>query len=534
MAYREVTFVEVKEVIRQWLKGIGLKAISRGLGLDRNTVRRYVRAAEAEAIERGKFEPQQLDDTHVAAILARLNTKPERDRGSAWVMCVEHKPFIEEKLKDGLRLVKVQRLLNRQGVVLPYSTLHRFAASELEFGGAATSPPVDDCAPGAEVQVDTGWMRLTEPDESGKRRRFRAWIFTSVLTRHRFVYPCFRETVETAIEACEAAWQYFGGVFEVMIPDNTKAIVQRADPLTPQINAAFLEYAQSRDFVIDPARSKHPKDKARVERSVPDVREDCFAGEVLRTLEDAKARALHWTSKEYGMRRHTRTQRMPLEHFEAVEKSQLKPAPSGTYHVPKYSKPKVGPDQHVVIDKALYSLPREYKRKRVQARSDPWTVRIYFDSKLISTRTKLAPGGRDTDPAHFPPEQMAYAKRDTAFLRQQAAAHGEAIGRFADALLDVPMPWTRMRRVFALLGLCRRYRDDRVEEACRRALDAKMYDVRRLARMLEQAAPQAEKQTKAAPVISIARYLRDPRQFALPFGPNNSGGTNNNEGDESK
>jgi len=318
----------------------------------------------------------------------------------------------------------------------------------------------------------------------------------------------------------------------VLIPDNTKAIVNRADPLYPMINATFLEYAQARDFVIDPARSGRPKDKARVERSVPDVREDCFAGEVLRTLDEAKARALHWTSNEYGMRRHTTTQRMPLEHFEAVEKAQLKPAPTQTYHVPKHTKPKVGPDQHVVVDKALYSLPREYKRKRVEARSDPWTVRFYFESKLISTRTKLAPGGRHTDPAHFPPEQMAYAKRDTAFLRRQASAQGEAIGRFAEALLEGPMPWTRMRRVFALLGLCRRYRADRVEEACVRALDAKMYDVRRLGRMLEQAAPRIEKTNKVAPVISIARYLRDPRQFALPFGTAPT--ADPNDGDEPK
>jgi hypothetical protein len=355
-----------------------------------------------------------------------------------------------------------------------------------------------------------------------------------VHTRHRFVYPCFRETTETAIEACEAAWEFFGGVFAVLIPDNTKAIVQRADPLYPLINATFLEYAQSRDFVIDPARSKHPKDKARVERAVPDVREDCFAGEVLRTLDDAKVRALHWSLKEYGMRRHTTTQRMPLEHFEAVEKEKLKSAPTATYHVPKRSEPKIGPDQHAVVEKALYSLPREYKGKRVDARSDPWTVRFYFKGELISTRTRLPAGGRDTDPAHFPPEQSAYARRDTAFLRRQAAARGEAIGRFAAALLEGPLPWTRMRRVYALLGLCRRYRDDRVEEACKRAIEAKMYDVRRLGRMLEQAAPQTEKKTQEARVIPIARYLRDPRQFALPFSPKDSGELTNNDGEEPK
>ena len=78
---------------------------------------------------------------------------------------------------------------------------------------------VADCGPGEEVQIDTGWMTLLAPDTTGRRRRFRAWIFTSVLSRYRFVYPCFRETTAGAIEACEVAWGFFGGIFKVLIPD---------------------------------------------------------------------------------------------------------------------------------------------------------------------------------------------------------------------------------------------------------------------------------------------------------------------------
>jgi hypothetical protein len=74
-----------------------------------------------------------------------------------------------------------------------------------------------------------------------------------VRARHRFVYPAFEETTARAIEACEAAWDFFGGVFKVIIPDNTKAIIVHADPLAPRITPAFFEYAQARHFHIDPA-----------------------------------------------------------------------------------------------------------------------------------------------------------------------------------------------------------------------------------------------------------------------------------------
>lgn len=516
MAFREVTMLELKEVLLRWLAGEPKKAIARQLGVARNTVRRYVDAAVAEGLSAGEV-PGVLNDARLGAVVLRLRSVAAREHGESWSTCEARRSFIADKLGEGLLLTKVHRLLARSGVSVPYSTLHRFAASELDFGCAATSVPVADCGPGEELQVDTGWMTMLEPDVTGRRRRFRAWIFTSVCTRHRFVWPCLRETTESAIEACDAAWRFFGGVFRVLIPDNTKAIVQTADPLKPLIVAAFLEYAQARGFKIDPARARHPKDKARVERSVPTVREDCFRGERLLGIPDALRRAEQWSLTEYGVRRHTSTQRMPLEHFDAVEKSCLLPAPTEPYDVPKWCDPKVGPDQFAVVAKALYSLPREYRRKTLRARADSHTVRFYFDNQLIETAPRQPPGRRHINSTHFPAEKLAYAQRDTAFLRRQAATHGPAVARFTDALLAVELPWTRMRLVYALLGLCRRYGDARVDETCARALAADMRDFHRLRRMVEQAAPACSPSVTGSNVVPLARHLRPPSKYALPL-----------------
>ena len=102
----------------------------------------------------------------------------------------------------------------------------------------------------------------------------------------------------SAIQACEQAWQFFGGIFRVLLPDNTKAIVVKADPLDAHINPTFLEYAQARGFVVDPARARHARDKGRVERAVPSVRDDCFAGERLESFLEAHERAEHWCRQE--------------------------------------------------------------------------------------------------------------------------------------------------------------------------------------------------------------------------------------------
>jgi transposase len=530
MAFREVTVLELKEVLLRWLAGEPKKTIVRKLGVARNTVRRYVDAAVDEGLSVSDG-PKALTDERLAAVAVRLRSPSPRERGDAWCACEARRGFIAQKLADGLLLTKVHRLLRRSGVSVPYSTLHRYATSQLDFGSAPGSVPVADCAPGEELQVDTGWMTKLEADVFGHSRRFRAWIFTSVCTRHRFAWPCFRETTESAIEACEAAWRFFGGVFRVLIPDNTKAIVQVADPLKPLIVTAFLEYSQSRGFKIDPARARHPKDKARVERSVPTVREDCFRGERLLCLPDALRRAEYWSLNEYGMRRHSRTQRMPLEHFIAVERACLLPAPTEPYDVPTWCEPKIGPDQFAAVCKGLYSLPREYRRKTLRARADRSTVRFYFNGALVETAPRQPAGGRYVNPAHFPAERLAYGQRDTAFLRRQAATHGASVARFADELLAVDLPWTRMRLVYALLGLCRRYGDARVEDACAGALAVGMHDFHRLRRIVEQGAALAPTvTTKGSNVIPLARHLRPASQYALPL--RGGGESTRNEGED--
>jgi transposase len=91
-----------------------------------------------------------------------------------------------------------------------------------------------------------------------------------------------------------------GGVFRVLTPDNTKAIVAKADPLEPLLSQGFLEYAQARGFFIDSARVRKATDKARVERTVRDVRDDCFGSKEIVTLDQARDRALVWCRDEYG------------------------------------------------------------------------------------------------------------------------------------------------------------------------------------------------------------------------------------------
>jgi hypothetical protein len=79
-------------------------------------------------------------------------------------------------------------------------------------------------------------------------------------------------------------------------------------------------------------------------------------------------------------------------------------------------------------------------------------VRVFSRGQLIKVHPRQQPGGRSTDPADLPSERTIYALRDLDALQRLAAGHGPAIGAYAAALLDIPLPWTKMRQVYALLG----------------------------------------------------------------------------------
>ena len=135
----------------------------------------------------------------------------------------------------------------------------------------------------------------------------------------------------------------------------------------------------------------------------------------------------------------------------------------------------------------------------------------------MKTHPRKSPGDRSIDRNDFPAHKSAYAMRDIGFLQRQATQHGEAIGGFAHQVLEGPLPWTRMRRVYALLALVRRYGESRVEQTCRLALDAQMYDVRRLERMLQTATTAAPSTLPSSTTPAPARHLRPASQYSLPL-----------------
>ena len=157
------------------------------------------------------------------------------------------------------------------------------------------------------------------------------------------------------------------------------------------------------------------------------------------------------------MRIHGTTQCRPAELFTLEELSRLLPAPGGRYDVPLSATAKVHRDHHIEVAKALYSVPGNLIGQRVEVRADRQLVRIYWRGQLVKTHPRQPPGRRSTDRDDLPDGTAVYTLRDIEHLKRIAAGHDPAIGIYATALLDIPLPWTKMRQVYALLGLVKEW-----------------------------------------------------------------------------
>jgi transposase len=510
MAFREVAVTEIREVLRAWLAGAGLRKVAEQAGVDRKTARRYVDAAVAAGLDRDSG-PGQLSDALIGQVAQVV--RPARPGGHSlgWEQLEARHGEILAQVKAGLSVVKIGVLLERQGVVVAYRTLHRFCVERCGFGKTAVTVRVADGEPGAECQVDFGYLGLLGDPVTGRQRKVHALIFTACYSRHMFVWLSFTQTLAAVIAGCEAAWVFFGGVFKVLVPDNASAIVAGADAVNPRFTAGWLDYAQHCGFATDPARVRSPKDKPRVERAVQYVRGNFFAGEHFTGLADAQAAAEAWCRDVAGMRIHGTIATRPAEVFAAQEASVLLPL-SLPYDVPVFAKVKVHRDFHVEIGRALYSAPQQYLGCHLDARADSCLVKLFHRGQLVKTHPRQQPGRRVTDPADLPAEKTTYAMRDVASLAKMARRNGDAIGVYAERLLDTDLPWTKMRQVYRLLGLVRRYGPGPVDTACQRALDLDVVSVTKIASMLEKATENAPPPPRPA-TAAAARFARDPAEY---------------------
>lgn len=519
MSYRELSMIEVKEVLRRHRAGQTLRQIARETGLDRKTVRRYVQAGKGA--EEAAGGPQALDEGLVQEVVQSVQARPLPEPSEPRKQLVTHREqiaawlFPKESGTRPLRLSKVHVLLQRRGVEVTYATLCRWAHDELGWRERKPTVRVDDPKPGQEAQVDFGKMGLIPDPATGGNRQLSVLVVTLSCSRMQFAWPSFDQTTEAICEGLDAAWAFFDGMPASVLIDNAKAMVTTPSATAPTVNDAFNDYAQAREIFVDTARVRRPKDKPRVENQVPYVRESWFDGETFSDIEDARRSADAWC-RMAAQRVHGTTREVVQEHYEREEKPAMQPAPTSRFDVPLWTDAKVHPDHHLQVQKALYSVPTRYIGRVVRVRADKLTVRVYLGGELIKLHPRVGPGKRSTDTNDYPEGKAVYATRSFTDIIARAHKHGSNVGVYAERLFDRPLPWTTMRQGYQLLRLCDTYGAAKVDAVCERSLSFDVVDVPRIARMLKlalKAEDDAEEQGALRKLPQAPRFARDANTY---------------------
>ena len=252
-----------------------------------------------------------------------------------------------------------------------------------------------------------------------------------------------------------------------------------------------------------------------MERGVQYVRERFFRGSNFASLEEMRLAARRWCLDVAGLRVHGTTRRRPLQVFQDEERQALAPWDGEPYEVTHWRTAKVHPDHHVACQYALYSVPADLcaPGQRVEIGLGSKLVRIYHRGRLLKLHPRQPRGGRSTDAADYPTELTAYTLRAPEGIKRNAAEQGPAVAEFADRLFDGPLPWAKVRQGHKLVRLGQRYTPERLDDACRRALDVDLIDVRRVERILVQALERSEAPEHPQP-LPAGRFARPGSVFA--------------------
>ena len=252
-----------------------------------------------------------------------------------------------------------------------------------------------------------------------------------------------------------------------------------------------------------------------MERGVPYARERIFKGGEFADLADVREQAQRWCSQVAGLRIHGTTRRQPLVVFEDEERQALLPSDGQPYEIAHWREAKVHQDHHIQCPQALYSVPSSLcpPGQELEVRVDSKLVRIYHRSQLIKTHVRQPRGGRSTDNQDYPAELSAYTTRAPGGIKASAKELGPAVDEFADRLFGGPLPWAKVRQGHKLLRLGERYTAQRLDAACRRALEVDLIDGRRLERILVQALEE-ETTPQAPESLTEGRFARPGSVFS--------------------
>ncbi|MFH6960918.1 IS21 family transposase [Flavobacterium aquidurense] len=486
MANKVTDMSKIRKVIKFHCSGKSKLFISNYLSLSRNTVKKYIALFDALGLNLEDLEKKadaDLEDLFSQSTLESANPKleklqsyfPKMERDLKKVgVTVQH--LWEEYYKenpDGLKSSQFRyHFRNWSNRVNPVMHMNHKAGDKMYVDYAGKTLSV--------IDQDTGEIREVQ-------------FFVAILGASQYTYAeaSLSQQKEDFVASVENAVRFFGGTPGAIVPDNLKSAVIKSSRFEPTINETLADFAEHYQTTILPARAYKPRDKSLVEGAVKILYRRIYVH-----LREQKFFSLDqlneqiWNLLEvHNKKKLTARPYSRLELFTEDEKKELNPLPQERFEIKYQSFATVMQNGHVSLssDKNFYSVPYQYLRKKVKLLYTKSTVEIYYKYNRIATHPRhYKPYVYTTNPEHMASTHQFVADWSASRFLDWASGIDPSVGEFIMKIIDSKNhPEQAYKSCLGILSFEKKVGKQRLINACKRALDYRIYSYKAIQNILE-------------------------------------------------
>jgi transposase len=323
-----------------------------------------------------------------------------------------------------------------------------------------------------------------------------AHLFVATLGASNYTFAQATTSLELPswIKLHHRAFEFFDGVAQILVPDNTKTGVKKPNFYEPDLNPTYLSMADHYDTVIIPARVGKPKDKAKVETAVL-----CAERWILAALRNHKFFSLAQLNKaiaekliEFNNRKFNKLDTTRRALFETLDQPTLKPLPHQPFEYCEWKKTRVNIDYHIEFDGYFYSVPYQLARQQVDVRATAGTIEVLFKNRRVAGHQRsYRRGGFTTLAEHMPKAHQKYLEWTPSRIIRWAGKNGPNTQQLVSLVLQSkPHPQQGFRSCLGIIRLAKQYCPERLEAACRRAIAIRGYSYKSVESILKHGLDQ--------------------------------------------
>ena len=485
MAAKQKSMSTIKQIIRLREQDESISKVSRITGISRNTVKKYLRLAEVN-----KLSPEQilqLPDFEAEGLFSPQTESPPGRFEDLEKMF----PSIEKELsRTGVtRWLLWGEYKQKYPAGYGYSQFCEHLHQWLKTSKAVMH---FEHEPADKMFIDFAGKKLYITDrETGEIRPAEVYVSVLGYSQMTYVEAIESQKKEDFISATQNALHFYGGVPKVLVPDNLKSAVTKADKYEADLNESFRDFANHYQTAVLPARSLKPRDKALAEKHVSIVYSRIYAplrNEVFFSLDELNE-AIFELLEKHNNSNFQQEKISRKEKFELSEKNKLQPLASDRFEIKYYKLATVMQNCHVQLreDKHYYSVPHRYIGKKVKIIYTASSVSVFLNHERIALhRRSLRNYTYSTVKEHLPSAHQFVADWNPEKFISWAARISPETENYIRNIIDQKVyPEQAYRSCVGILSFARKAGNERLINAVKRASYYGVYNYKTIKNIIE-------------------------------------------------